>query len=316
MQKLFLIFLFILPLFLLADKTYDPWYTGPLLACGGDNVEKGKFNVQPYLFYRDTYGIYNKAWGHHSIPDTFTFQTVLYLQAGITTWLDFTLGFMSFYKEREGKDSFEIGDCSATFGLQIIKQKDLTPRPSIRIEIEQDFPTGKYKNLNPNKKGIDASGSGSYETFFNFIISKVVYWITNHPISWRINLAYTHTTNVKVSNFNTYGGGYNTKGKVNPGHVYTGIMAFEFSFTQRWVYAMDFVYTDAIKKTFKGTPGITIAGEKAINSLPSSKQFSLAPALEYNFNKNLGILGGFHFSVKGENCTEYLTGFLSVTYTF
>jgi hypothetical protein len=308
-----IIFIVLIPLIILAKKTYDPWYTGSLIAESANNVDKGQINIQPYLYYTDNYGEYRRR---HHIPNTFIFQSETSFQIGITKWLDFTVDATAYYSEKEKKDSFKFGDITGSFGIQVMKEKDLTYQPSIRIKIEQSFPTGKYNNLNPNKKGIDSSGSGSYETEFQFLMSKVIYWFTNHPIAWRLNLMYTLPTNVKVKNFNTYGGGYNTKGTVKPDKIFTGIVAFEFSFTQRWVYAMDIVYIYTTKATFKGIPGTLEDGTTASNTLPSSYQLSLAPAIEYNFNENLGALGGMQFTVKGRNSMEFYSGIISVTYTF
>jgi len=317
--KGFFLLVFI-PFFLVAQeyhkKAYDPWYTGPLLAASANNIEKGKFNLQPYLYFRDKHGVYNKKWGHHTLPDTFTFESELFFQMGFTSWLDLTMRVESFYKEKEGKDSFEFGDISASFGFQIIKEEDFTIKPSIRFEAAIGFPTGKYKNLNPQKNGIDSSGSGAYEAVFSLNFSKVVYWFENHPIAWRLNPSYAYSTEAKVTNFNVYGGGYNTKGKVKPGNLLAVILAFEYSFTQRWVFATDFSQVNTSKTTFKGNPGTTINGTIATNTQSSSSQTSIAPALEYNFNKNLGILGGIHFSIKQRNASEFFAGIISATYTF
>jgi len=320
MKYLKFLWVLLIPFFLIAQEThkkaYDPWYTGPLLAASANNIEKGKFNIQPYLFFRNTHGVYNKKWGHHTTPDTFTFTTEALFQMGFTSWLDLTIGARSMYKKREGLDSFDIGDTSASFGFQIIREKDFTIQPSIRFKAAIFFPTGKYNNLNPRKQGIESSGSGAYEGVFSLNFSKVVYWFENHPIAWRLNPSYTISSNVSVKNFNTYGGGYNTRGIVSPGNLLSLDLSFEYSFTQRWVFAMDFAYIETTKTKFRGTPGTTPEGGVANNTQPSTWRLSLAPALEYNFSKNLGVLGGFHFSVAGKNSTEYLAGIISATYTF
>lgn len=310
------VFLLFIPCFIFALKTYQPWYTGPLIASDGSNLAPGFVNVQPYLFFKDTYGEYNKAWGHHSNPSTFTFKAEMYFQTGITKWLDVAIIANSFFKEKEGKTAFDVGDTSVEFGLQLLRGKDLTAIPYVRLIIEEVFPTGKYNNLNPTKEGIDATGSGSYETIFNLIFQKTVFWFTNHPIRWRTNAAYTYSTKVSVKNFNVYGGGFGTRGKVAPGGVITGILAFEFSFNQRWVFAMDTVYVYARKTTFKGTPGLTSEGTAASNSTGSSDTTSLAPVLEYNFNENFGILAGSHFTIRKRNATKFTSGIISATYTF
>ncbi len=333
-NSLFFIFVILIPILLFCDKTYDPWYTGTLLSAGADNMEKNKFNIQPTLAFRDTAVVFNKHWGQNIRENVFSFESVMVLQYGILTWLDLSLQGVSYYRKAENQHSFEYGDTYAQFGIQLMSEKKESFQPSIRLTIGESFPTGKYNNLNPDKNGLDRSGSGSYETVLGLNFGKIVYWLKNHPMCFILNLGYTYSRDVKVKNFNTYGGGIGTKGIVKPGYVFSPILGFQFSFTQRWVYAMDFVYVRSGKSKFKGNPGVSqdvfelqtsgqiffslIAPEEtfAKNGFISSYQFSLAPALEYNFNKNFGVLGGIHFSVKGKNALSFFSALISATYVF
>ncbi|NGX32643.1 MAG: hypothetical protein K1060chlam4_00693 [Candidatus Anoxychlamydiales bacterium] len=314
--KLFVVFLLFLPCLIFADRAYAPWYTGPLLADNGTNTAKGMIDIQPYLYFRDTNGVYNKSWGHGATPSAFTFHAQLEFEAGITKWFDIKFIGNALYKDKEGKKSFEVGDTTVELGFQLLRDKIYTITPAIRLTLIGSFPTGKYKNLNPNKLGIDSSGSGSYETIFGFVVEKVVYWFDSHPIRFRLNPTYTYSPKVSVKNFNTYGGGFNTNGKVSPGGFFSGIVSFEFSFTQRWVFAMDIAQTYSGKTTFKGIPGTNQNGSIASNTKKNSNQTSIAPAIEYNFSANLGMLAGGHFSLREKNATDFKSGIISATYTF
>ncbi|NGX56653.1 MAG: hypothetical protein K1060chlam5_00896 [Candidatus Anoxychlamydiales bacterium] len=300
-----------------ANETIEyPWYTGPLITYSAENLEKGLVNIQPYLHFRDTYGEFNKSWGYKSLPSTFTFKPTINLQFGLTKYLDVTFLMIGYYKEKSKEKAVEYGDTTVTFGIQLLRQEKNTYKPSIRLTLAETFPTGKYKNLNPNKLGIDASGSGSYETTFSLNLSKIAYFFENHPISFRLNLNYLLPSNAKVRGFNAYGGGFNTNGTVKPGHIIGIFGSFEFSMTQRWVLAMDILHTHGTKVTFKGNKGLSLNGLIASNSSSSSSQTSLAPAIEYNFNKNLGVLAGVHFVIQNKNATNFLSEVISVTYTF
>ncbi len=320
MKRLIITIVLIFPLLLHANekkhKGYDPWYTGPLIAASANNVDKYQQNVQPYLYIADTYARYNKSWGYQTLPSTYTVTLEMSYQYGILKWMDITLDAHGFYKNRSGTQSVEYGDTTAKLGFQLLRDKKGTAIPSIRFTLEESFPTGKYQKLSPHKNGIDASGSGSFETIPSLNLSKTVFWMKEHPISWRFNFTYLHSLKTSVKGFNAYGGGIGTKGKVNPGNTFTGILAFEFSFTQRWVFAMDIVQTYSSKVRFKGNPGLNEDGTVASNSTGISERTSLAPALEYNFNSMLGIVWGVHFSVRGKNATDFITGIFSVTYTW
>jgi hypothetical protein len=94
------------------------------------------------------------------------------------------------------------------------------------------------------------------------------------------------------------------------GSSYSADFGYEFSFTQRWVFALDVVYNYNQKTTFSGRSGGSPVGG------PFSDELSLAPAIEYNVNENLGFLGGVWFSVWGRNSLDFVSGIVSFTYSF
>jgi hypothetical protein len=309
------IYLFILlfPLIIFSQNTsekkaYEPWYTGPLISTGANNIPIDQVYVQPYLYYFEFY--------NDSAPKTFNFLSQMLFQAPITSWLDTTFVLSGNYAERQHKSSFQFADVSISLGFQLLKEKEFTPTPSIRIKIYENFPTGKYNNLNPNKLGTDVSGTGSFETAISFIIGKTSYWFINHPICWMIDTSYNITCWTNVKNFHRYGGGFSTKGKVKPGNSFTEDIAIEYSFNQRWVLSIEGIYDYTSKTTFKGNPGIDFLGNDAVNFGPSGQQISFAPALEYNFNIDLGIIAGMFFSVWQKNIPKFISGVISVAYGF
>lgn len=310
---LFLLFLISITYSFSRDKAY---FTGPLLTPSADNLEPNQMNLQPYIYVIDNYAKYDSSWHHLTTNTDLSINSELYVQLGLLKFLDVTFDFFASYNKLDDIDSFEYGDTTVTFGLQILKDEKGTFKPSIRLCLEETFPTGKYKKLNPNKNGIDSSGSGSYETGINLVFSKIVYFIKNHPINLRLSFNQSIPTKVKVEEFNTYGGGFNTSGKVRPPFSFVLASAFEFSFTKHFIYAMDFVYQRSSSTKFHGENGTDQYGNIASNTSGSSVLFSMAPALEYGFTENLGILAGAWFSVFGKNSKDFKGGVASVTYTF
>ena len=128
------------------------------------------------------------------------------------------------------------------------------------------------------------------------------------------NLGYGIHSNVKVTGFNAYGGGFNASGTVKPGMSTFALLALEYSFTQKIAFAMDILYNYIDKTTFSGNPGTNLDGTIASNSVGSSQQLSLTPGLEYNFNKNIGLLLSSWFTVNGRNATDFAGGALLLTY--
>ena len=143
-----------------------------------------------------------------------------------------------------------------------------------------------------------------------------MFYSTAHPVNTRLSLAYTVSCPVKVHGFNAYGGGYGTKGTVHPGDKFSADLGIEVSLTQRWVFCNDFIYSYTDRTKFHGNPGRTASGGTAGIGKGYSDNFNLAPGIEYNWNENLGVLGGVNFSVYGRNSSNFVNAILSVEYTF
>jgi hypothetical protein len=318
MKKFFTILLCLLSLTLSLhsvnkNKKYDPWYTGSLLAGGAVNQAPGTWSTQPYLYVLKDYAVYNSSWKKETVPYAITVNPTCDYQVGITNWLDVTLTVQAIYSQNNTYRATEWGDTTVEFGFQAKYETDTWP--NIRLTLTESFPTGRYNDLSRTRSSVQATGSGSYETYFTLDMSKVVYWIPWHPINLKLTSIYTIPTKVNVKGFSSYGGGHDTDGKVTPGNNFTTIVAFEFSFNQQIVYAMDISYLITSKTKFSGNNG-TIEGEDAINTAPESQQLSLTPSMEYNFTANAGIIAGAWFSVMGKNSIAFTGGVVSLWMSF
>ena len=90
--------------------------------------------------------------------------------------------------------------------------------------------------------------------------------------------------------------------------------SIELSFTQKWVLAIDLVYTYQNHSTFSGHKGRTAAGTTASVGAPSNDNLSCAPAIEYNPADNIGFLAGVWFAITGRNSSDFVAGVLSMYY--
>ncbi|HEX2583220.1 MAG TPA: transporter, partial [Chlamydiales bacterium] len=128
--------------------------------------------------------------------------------------------------------------------------------------------------------------------------------------STTVSAQYAISSLVYVRGANAYGGDSSTNGLVRPGNAVQLIVSFEYTLTQNWALALDTYYQHLNRSTFSGNSD----GKKV--GAPSSEQFSLAPAIEYNFSKKLGIIGGVWFSVASRNTPQFISGVLNLTYTY
>lgn len=298
-----------------ALKLFNPWYTGPLITPGASMMPVGSANVQPYLFVTDTYASFNKERDSISLPNSLIqLQGSSTIQTGITDNFDFTLGVSGVSNWQANSHGGGFGDMNIVGGLLIYSQTRYVPQ--MKFTITQIFPTGKYNDLNTNGLNLNATGAGAYSTRFGFGTSKVLFWWTQHPLNLRAFVGYQLSTTVHVKNFNAYGGGFGTRGKVRPGHTLSVDFGAEYSLTQRWVLATDVVYTATDRSHFHGTPGTLANGAPATVGTDYSDNLSLSPAIEYNFSPNLGIIAGAWFSVYGRNSGNFASGVISVSYSF
>lgn len=299
-----------------ALEIFNPWYTGPLITPGASMMPVGNGNTQPYLFLTDTYATFNEDRKSIKLPShQVQLKATANIQTGITPNFDLNFNFFTALENWQfNHTGGGFGDISLVGGFLIYKQTRYVPQ--MKLTITQIFPTGKYKNLSTNGFGLESTGGGAYSTQFGLIFSKVILWTTKHPMNMRIFFGYQLSTVVNVENFNTYGGGFGTRGRVRPGNVFSADFGYEYSFNQRWVFATDIVYSATNRTHFHGTSGVRADGSPASVGSGYSDNLSLSPAIEYNFNENVGLIMGAWFSVYGRNSGNFASGIISVTYSF
>ena len=299
--------------FAIAKKMFNPWYGGPLITGSGATLPQGLVNVQPYLYYTVNYAAFDENRKSISIKNITEINPKLNLAVGITDRIDIGILIDWLHLKRGLESSNHVADTTIGLDIGIIKETPFIP--GLKFSISESFPTGKYEKFDPLKAAFESSGSGSYETSFALTTSKVVWWSLLHPMVFRFSVNYTIPTKVNVSGFNSYGGGFGTKGTVTPGNAFFLSFGYEFSVYQKLVLALDIAYEYDHSSSFKGTNG-TILGFPAPVGGRSKDVLSLAPAIEYNFSENLSLISGAWFSVRGRNTANFATGIVSLTYTF
>ena len=289
------------------------WTTGPIIATSAMNVPPGHVSLQWYLYFQDKHGRYNSTFGILAAEDTFSISPEFLIETGVTKWFDLKLDLNAHYSKKKSHQILEYGDTHLKGGFQLLR--DGKDPFSCRIIVNETFPTGKYKHLDPYKGGIDATGSGSYETTFLLAASKTFY-IKKHPLTTYLNLSYMFPTKVSVSGFHSYGGGYGCKGKVTPGNVFIVDGAFQYSFTKRWAFVNDIVYVYGSSYKFSGIDGTTLTGKEGTSSGGYSTQLSFAPGIEYSCSKQIGFIFGSWFTTHGHNSSEFKSFIFSALYYF
>ena len=290
---------------------YEPWFTGPILAPAAKVVPKGHTNHEPYLYVTDNIGIYEHHFKAVRKNQSVTVNPLMDLTHGLFDKIDIQIIAPMIWNFKNKQNDLRYGDTTVYLGYQALYDKRGSFRPDLRITLSETFPSGHYDHFDPKKEGTGNSGSGSFQTSLAFNFQKLFYF---HPKLLRVrwNVAYTAPSPVKIESFNAYGGGFGTQGTVKPGHRFSTILAFEYTLTQNICPALDIQYVCDAKQTFKGNSGIQRDNQPANLNKSSSNQLSLAPAIEYNFNAHIGIVGGVWFSVFGKNSQDFVSGVIAL----
>jgi len=289
-----------------------PWLTGPLLAPSGHVVPVGHINIEPYFNVNVSNGSYNEHWKAQSAENNFYNNLVqVPMQIGLMNRWDFVIVPQFSWNHIDGASHWVYNDLPLELEYQIYYDTPGTWPPAIKLSFRASAPLGKYQKLDPNDKGTDSGGSGSWNPGLGLTFSRLFHYTGVHFLAARLALSYTIPNSVHVKGFNTYGGGKHTNGTVYPGPSFFADIGLEYTLAQKWALALDIVYAHSNHTRFKGHKGKTDGVTNVIGG-PSSEQFSLAPAIEYNWNANCGIIAGVWFSVAGRNTAEFINGIIAI----
>lgn len=326
LQKIFISFFFLGNSFLFSveDRIYPesfeggvgPWFTGPLLAPAFAIVPPGQVNVQPYLFAFAITGEYDDKGKVKKEPTYWNNFSQTSIEVGALSFLDVQINPLFYWNYSQGSGHWAFGDFPLQINIQIYSSENDCCIPNIKLSIAETFPTGKYRNLNPNDHGTQIGGIGSWETDFILVLGNIHHLIASSYLQWRFFIDYALFSSTHLLGFNSFGGGYGTDAHLTPGQSLILDLGLELSLTREWVLALDLASQWIAKDHYRGIAGVLENGEKAPLGNPFRTQLSLAPAIEYNFNANLGIIAGGWFTVCGRNSNQFVSGSLSVNYLY
>lgn len=288
--------------------TADPWFTGPLLAPSAHTIPKGHTNLEVYGLNIISNGHYNSE-GHVDPRPRFITKVVNpVVSHGLTDRIDVQFNIPYSQNSTLGIHGSGIGDVAAALGFQLLEQKQSPRMPDLKLSIQETFPTGRFQRLSPEGAGTDSTGYGSYQTQVALNFQYLASVFTSHYLRTRFSVSHIYYSPVSVHGLNSYGGTVRTNGTIEDGTENNLDLAFEFTLTQHWVAVMEGYWSHGQSTQFNSQFGIgTIGGPSENIGSGSYFEEGLAPALEYNFNENVGLIGGVWFPVKGTNSSHYTT---------
>jgi len=290
-------------------STYGPehlWLTGPLLTPTAQVTPPGHVNLEPYLYMFVNNGRYQDDWNAKAFPKLFQLNPQILFKVGLVEKFDILGVYQMYYSWRQQESSFQFGDLPLSLEYQFYEGESAT---LIKFYVKETFPIGNYQNLNHKKKGTDSSGQGSFVTSSGVTFSRVYDFGNQQYFRPRVDLSLNFPAPVKVSGLNTYGESKNTHGTVIPGNGFTFYVGMEYTLTKEWALALDLAGFMAGKTRFKGWTDTKVG-------YGSSAQFTAAPAIEYNWREDMGLIAGAYLSVAGRNSTRFYSIGVAYNYYF
>lgn len=295
-------------LLLSSTSKAEPWFTGPLLAPSGHTIPSGHTNLEVYGLHIVSNGAYDSDGNVIHTPHFIVNVINPIFSHGITDWMDVQFSLPYSFNSTQGIHNNGIGDVAPAVGFQLLEQKSAKWKPDLRFVIQETIPTGRFELLSPEGAGTDSTGYGSYQTQLALNFQHLATLFKTHYLRTRLSLSHIYYSPVDVHGFNSYGGTITTNGTIASGTENDADLAFEFTLTQHWVAVMEAYVSRGQSTQFNGNFGIgPIDDPENLTIKGGYSEAGLAPALEYNFSPNVGLIGGVWFPVKGRNTSHYMT---------
>ncbi len=283
----------------------DAWWTGPMLANSAATLPKGHALVETYAF-------------HQIQKDSSLYGSLTYLLYGITD--KFTIGLKPMFgMTSSGGDTSRVGFGDLTLHTQYrLTSLDAAPdQPAISVSLQHALPTGRYDQL--DTRPAPGLGSGSHATIVA-LYGQQYFWLANgRPFRTRLNISSTFSREAKIKGGSIYGTHSGFRGRAKPGDLLSLGVSGEYSVNRSWVLALDLIFNHAGTTRVKGfDPPVAVGGlpVPVQYSLGSSQWVSIAPAVEYSWTPNLGVLFGTRFNPRGRNNPASITPAVAINYVY
>jgi hypothetical protein len=284
----------------------EAWWTGPLLAASASTLPQGHVLFEPYLF--DIHGV------SHGTEHSNDFGSQSYLNYGVTD--RFTVGLIPRFSFDEpvnapSSSGVRIDDLTAQAQYRLTQFEEGHWLPTISMNVQETLPTGSYEHL---ERASDGVGAGAYTTNVA-LYSQSYFWMPNGRIlRARLDLTYSLPNMVKLADRSDYGTTDGFVGNAHPGRSVVADLAFEYSVTRHWVIATDLWYErDGATRLFGLYPPDAATSSMIVrSSSPITQVLYIAPALEYNWNAQIGIILGARVTAAGRNETATVTPVIAI----
>lgn len=295
----------------------DAWWTGPMLAPSAATLPRGHFLIEPYFYDVALQGRYDANGVRRSTTHANGFGSLTYILYGVAN--RFTVGLIptggfNLVSGAPSSSGLKLGDVTLQGEYRLAQFQEGRRIPTVSAALQETLPTGKYDRLGDRMS--NGLGGGAYTTTLA-LYSQMPLWLPNGRIlRMRLNFTQSFSREVTLKDASVYGTEDGFRGHADPGPSTYFDAAWEYSLRRRWVAAFDATYRHDGNTHVSGYNVLSAASsaETIRTNSGTGDTFALAPAIEYSWKRNLGVLLGVRLIPAGRNTAATITPAVAINY--
>lgn len=284
-------------------------FTGPLLTPSPNVPAQGTWMVEPYLMYYKSADAYDARGNTQSKSNSVRqWQTLVPIFYSVTDRFMLTASVGAAHSMSSGMrtDGWGATDTSIGGQYQLLSHNEQLTTPALAVRYSHRFPTGAYDQLNENP--LNATGNGAHVDTFSLLAQQYAWLPNGRPLRFRASISYSlPPSRVDVKGTSAYGTPQDFRGGIRLGNAFGISTAVEYSINAKWALALDLAYDRTSASQLTGLQGKGEHTALFARRDPVQNVYSLAPAVEYNFNSRFGLIAGVQFSFAGRNNDAFMT---------
>lgn len=285
----------------------DAWWTGPLLAASAATLSHGHFLVEPYVYDSISNSHFDDRGTRHETARAEGYRSQTYLLYGVTDTVTAGLIPRFGYNEvSQGRSSsgVQVGDVTLQAQYRLTQFQEGHWIPTMSLVLAETVPGGKYDRL--GERPSDGLGAGAYTTTVSLYTQHYLWLPNGRILRTRLDLSGSFSHDVRLEDVSVYGTASGFRGSASPGSSFVADSSWEYSVTRNWVLALDVVYEHDANTHVEGSYPTQQSGAKGPatifhNNSGSSESLGFAPAVEYNWSANVGVIFGAKWVTAGRN---------------
>lgn len=208
-------------------------------------------------------------------------------------------------KDAQKWGALGFGDLPVDIMWRVLDEDPHRRYPTLSVLGGINLPTGRYQKL---RSAADAMGSGGCQLRMGLAAQSLQTMPNNRPLRLRGWLSLrVPLGRVSVQGLNAYGLPVSITSAVRMGTSGQGGLAGEYGVDRHWVLAFD------LARDWSNGSKIYRSGH---STTPSSGDWQIAPAVEYNWSAKFGIIVGALIPAAGHNEAREFSGQASVNIVF